>query len=122
VEGIAERLRLSESFDVALLALGIALLLAALLPLLLEHRPLAMPVVVLALGFAVFALPFGLEVPDPLEHPELAKRLTELGVIVAIMGAGLKIERPPSRSRWRSPERRPPTGSRAGSPGASPTA
>jgi sodium/hydrogen antiporter len=100
VPEVAERLRLLEAFDVALVAVGIALLLAALLPLLLEHRPLAMPVVVLGLGFAVFALPLGLEPPDPLEEPELAKRLTELGVIVAIMGAGLKIDRPPGWRRW----------------------
>jgi sodium/hydrogen antiporter len=94
-------LLIAEPYDVGLVVVGIALLATALLPRLLEHRPLAMPIVVVLFGFAVFALPFGLEPPDPLAEREAAKRLTELGVIVALMGAGLKIERAPDLLRWR---------------------
>jgi sodium/hydrogen antiporter len=50
----------------------------------------------------VFALPLDLPVPDPLEHGELAEHLTEVCVIVALMGAGLKLDRPIGWRRWSS--------------------
>jgi NhaP-type Na+/H+ or K+/H+ antiporter len=50
----------------------------------------------------VFALPSGLPDPDPLAHPRVAEHLTEVGVIVALMGAGLKIDRPLGWRRWSS--------------------
>ena len=56
----------------------------------------------LGLGFAAFALPLGLESPDPLEQGKLTERLTELAVIVALMGAGLKLDRPPGWRTWMS--------------------
>jgi hypothetical protein len=42
--------------------------------------------VLLGLGFAAFTLPLSLEAPDPLEHGKLTERLTELAVIIALMG------------------------------------
>ncbi len=56
-----------EGYDLVLLILGLAVLAAAVLPRLLFDKPLTLPMVLLALGFAVFALPLGLEFPDPLE-------------------------------------------------------
>ena len=38
--------------------------------------------------------------PDPLENSEIAERLAEVGVIVALMGAGLKLNRRPTWSSW----------------------
>jgi NhaP-type Na+/H+ or K+/H+ antiporter len=61
-----------------------------------------MPIAFLALGMLVFALPLGLPDADPLAHPRLTEHLAEVGVIVALMGAGLKIDRPLSRRRWAS--------------------
>ncbi|MFD0785023.1 cation:proton antiporter [Micromonospora azadirachtae] len=91
-----------EPVDVAFAVVGLGALLAGILPRLLERRPLSMPIAFLCLGMAVFLLPTGLPVPDPLAHPEVATHLTEIGVIVALMGAGLKIDRPLSRSGWSS--------------------
>ncbi|RKN16091.1 sodium:proton antiporter [Micromonospora musae] len=91
-----------EPVDVAFAVVGLGALLAGVLPRLLERRPLSMPIAFLGLGMAVFVLPIGLPVPDPLARPELATHLTEVGVIVALMGAGLKIDRPLSWSRWSS--------------------
>ena len=88
-----------EAYNVALVIAGIAALGAAVVPRLLHERPLSFPIVYVALGFAVFSLPFGLPNPDPLEHPEIAERVTELVVIVSLMGAGLKLDR---RIGWRS--------------------
>jgi NhaP-type Na+/H+ or K+/H+ antiporter len=81
---------------------GVGALLAGILPRVLERRPLSMPIAFLALGMLVFALPLGLPEADPLAHPKLTEHLTEIGVIVALMGAGLKIDRPLSRRGWAS--------------------
>ncbi|MDG4758846.1 cation:proton antiporter [Micromonospora sp. WMMD710] len=91
-----------EPVDVAFALVGLGALLAGILPRVLERRPLSMPIAFLALGMLVFLLPVGLPTPDPLAHPELTTHLTEIGVIVALMGAGLKIDRPLSWARWSS--------------------
>ncbi|MFD0973124.1 cation:proton antiporter [Plantactinospora endophytica] len=82
--------------------IGLGALLAGILPRVLERRPLSMPIAFLGLGMVVFLLPLGLPEPDPLTHPEFTTQLTEIGVIVALMGAGLKIDRPLGRRRWSS--------------------
>ncbi|WP_229398227.1 cation:proton antiporter domain-containing protein [Micromonospora okii] len=91
-----------EPVDVAFAVVGLGALLAGILPRVLEHRPLSMPIAFLGLGVLVFLLPTGLPKPDPLRYPEIATHLTEIGVIVALMGAGLKIDRPLSWAKWSS--------------------
>ncbi|MFI6226759.1 cation:proton antiporter [Micromonospora echinospora] len=91
-----------EPVDVAFAVLGVGALLAGILPRMLERRPLSMPIAFLGLGMLIFLLPTGLPVPDPLAYPAVATHLTEVGVIVALMGAGLKIDRPFSWRRWSS--------------------
>ncbi|WP_406068134.1 cation:proton antiporter [Micromonospora sp. NBC_01638] len=91
-----------EPVDVAFALVGVGALLAGILPRVLEQRPLSMPIAFLALGMLVFLLPVGLPTPDPLAHPELTTHFTEIGVIVALMGAGLKIDRPLSWRGWSS--------------------
>lgn len=91
-----------ELVDVEFALVGAGALLAGVLPRLLERRPLSMPIAFLGLGMLVFALPIGLPAPDPLRYPQVATHLTEIGVIVALMGAGLKIDRPLSWKRWSS--------------------
>ncbi|MEU5944917.1 cation:proton antiporter [Micromonospora sp. NPDC047465] len=91
-----------EPVDVAFAVVGLGALLAGVLPRVLERRPLSMPIAFLGLGMLAFVLPTGLPNPDPLAYPEIATHLTEIGVIVALMGAGLKIDRPLSWARWSS--------------------
>jgi NhaP-type Na+/H+ or K+/H+ antiporter len=91
-----------EPVDVAFALVGLGALLAGILPRVLERRPLSMPIAFLGLGMLVFLLPLGLPTPDPLAYPTVTTHLTEIGVIVALMGAGLKIDRPLSWSRWSS--------------------
>jgi NhaP-type Na+/H+ or K+/H+ antiporter len=88
--------------DLAYAVAGVGALLAALLPRLLEGRALSMPIAFLGLGMLVFALPTDLPVPDPIRYPWIAEHLTEFGVIVALMGAGLKLDRPVGWRRWAS--------------------
>ncbi|WP_203784544.1 cation:proton antiporter [Paractinoplanes rishiriensis] len=91
-----------QTSDVVFAVIGFGALLAGILPRVLERRPLSMPIAFLALGMLVFALPIGMPDPDPLAHPKVTEHLTEVGVIVALMGAGLKIDRPLSRRGWAS--------------------
>ena len=83
--------------DLLFALLGLGALLAGILPRVVERRPVSMPIVFLALGMILFALPLGLPDPSPFAHPKLTEHLTEIVVIVALMGAGLKIDRPLSR-------------------------
>ncbi|MGI5216193.1 cation:proton antiporter [Plantactinospora sp. CA-290183] len=87
---------------VAYALVGLGALLAGILPRVLERRPLSMPIAFLGLGMLVFLLPLGLPEPDPLRHDKIATQLTEIGVIVALMGAGLKIDRPLGWRSWSS--------------------
>lgn len=82
------------------LAVGLATLAAALLPWLLGRAPISMPMVFVAAGIVVFALLPDLPNPSPIEHPEFALHLTEVCVIVSLMGAGLAINRAFSWRTW----------------------
>ena len=95
-------MKLLEGYDLLLVMLGLAILAASALPRLFAHRPVSLPMVLLGLGFVVFALPLGLAPPDPLKQGDITERITELGVIIALMGAGLKLDRPPGWRRWSS--------------------
>ena len=88
--------------DLTYAVVGVGALLAALLPRLLANRSLSMPIVFLGLGMIVYALVPDLPDPDPVRYPEVAERLAEVGVIVALMGAGLKLDRPIGRRSWSS--------------------
>ena len=97
---IAEAVSLFEQYDVLLVALGAALLASAVLPTALAHRPITVPMLLVATGALGVALPLGLPAPDPTAAGELTKRLTETGVIISLMGAGLSIDRPFGRRSW----------------------
>ena len=88
--------------DLVFAVVGIGALLAALLPRLLEgHRPVSLPMVFLLLG-AVLGLAPGLPRLDPLAESAFVEHLTEVTVIIALMGAGLGLDRPPGWRRWSS--------------------
>jgi NhaP-type Na+/H+ or K+/H+ antiporter len=53
-----------------------------------------------ALGILLFSLPLEVTIPDPAEHGQIAERLTEFVVIIALMGAGVKIDRPFNWRAW----------------------
>lgn len=89
-----------DGYDVGLLLVGLAALGAAMLPRLLSERSLSFPLVYLAAGIIVFSLPIGIGPWHPLAEGEITERLTELGVIIALMGVGLKIDRPFGWRAW----------------------
>ena len=61
-----------------------------------------MPMVFLGLGILVFALADDLPTPDPIAHPTFTTHLTEVCVVISLMGAGLALDRPVGWKRWRS--------------------
>jgi sodium/hydrogen antiporter len=81
-------------------AAGAAMLAAAVLPRLLGKAPISMPMVFLLVGAVTFAVIDGLPDPDPAEHVDATRRLTELCVIISLMGAGLAVNRPVGWRRW----------------------
>ncbi len=81
-------------------AIGVATLAAALLPRVLGRVPVSMPMVFVAAGMIAFALLPDLPEPDPMEQSGFALHLTELCVIVSLMGAGLAVNRAIGWRRW----------------------
>ena len=61
-----------------------------------------MPMVFLGLGILVFAVVPDLPTPDPIAHPTFTTHLTEVCVVISLMGAGLALDRPVGWQRWRS--------------------
>ena len=79
---------------------GTVTLMAATLPELLDEQVLSPPIVFLFVGAAAFSLPLGLPNPDPIANGHVTEKLAEFVVIVSLMGAGLKLDRPFSLDTW----------------------
>ncbi|HSP36947.1 MAG TPA: sodium:proton antiporter [Frankiaceae bacterium] len=88
--------------DLAFALIGVGMFLAAILPRLIAKRAISTPIIFLGLGILVHLLPLGLVNPDPRVHPNVAKHVAEIVVIIALMGAGLRLDRPFGRFRWSS--------------------
>ena len=81
--------------DFVYLLVGVALLLAVLVPMALSRHAVSAPMVLLVVGLLIGLLPF----PEPatggpMAHLSFIEHLTELTVIVALMGVGLALDRP----------------------------
>ncbi|HET6526890.1 cation:proton antiporter [Sphingopyxis sp.] len=89
-----------EPYVLWLTGAGVLIALVAWLPLALRRLPLSLPIICIALGAIIFSLPGVSLRPDPLEHPDITERVSELVVIIALMGAGLKLDRAFEWRRW----------------------
>ncbi|MCF6370372.1 cation:proton antiporter [Rhizobium halophilum] len=89
-----------DAYIIILTLFGAVILLTAWLPMVLRELPLSLPIFCIVLG-AVFSwspvAPFAV---NPLENRYLTEHLTEFVVIVALMGAGLKLDRPIGWKSW----------------------
>ncbi|MCC9145275.1 MULTISPECIES: cation:proton antiporter [unclassified Arthrobacter] len=81
-------------------AAGLAVFLAAVLPKVLRNVPVSMPMVFLGAGILAFSLLKDLPDPDPVRYGEFTTHLTEVCVIISLMGAGLALDRPLGWRRW----------------------
>lgn len=90
-----------DTYFIILVVLGVVTLLTAWLPLVLKDLPLSLPIFCIAFGaiFACLPLPYN-AIINPLEYRHLTERLTEFVVLIALMGAGLKIDRVFSFKSW----------------------
>lgn len=91
--------------DAVYLAIGIGALCAAVIPRLVHRLPLSMPMLFLAAGAAVALLPLPVPVVEPERDRLWIEHITELCVIVSLMGAGLALNRPVGLRRWAGPWR-----------------
>ena len=89
-----------DPYILMLFVVGALVALVAWLPLVFRRAPFSLPIVCVGLGAALFSLPqVGFD-PLPQTYPEITERLTEFVVIIALMGAGLKIDRIFNPRRW----------------------
>ena len=91
--------KLPDSYILLLIGFGALVLLTAWLPMVLSEAPLSLPIACVGIGAAVFASPLSDYVPRPDVTLPVVERLTELVILISLMGAALKIDR---KVGWRS--------------------
>lgn len=89
-----------DPYILVLTGVGFLIALVAWLPLALRQLPLSLPIVCIGLGAAIFSLPQVTLRPLPMLYPEITERFSEFVVIIALMGAGLKLDRIFSFRNW----------------------
>jgi NhaP-type Na+/H+ or K+/H+ antiporter len=89
-----------EPFIIWLTLGGVFIALVAWLPLALKRLPLSLPILCIAAGIGIFLVPSVSLRPLPMSYPEITERFTEFVVIIALMSAGLKLDRIFSWRRW----------------------
>ncbi|MBA4807225.1 MAG: cation:proton antiporter [Phenylobacterium sp.] len=89
-----------DPYILILFVVGALVALVAWLPLVFRRAPLSLPIICVILGAGLFSLPQAGFDPLPQTFPDITERLTEFVVIVALMGAGLKIDRIFNLKRW----------------------
>ena len=89
-----------DPYIVTLTLIGLAFLGVAWLPNLIDRSPVSFPTLYVLVGIVVFTLPIGVYLPNPLESGRFTQHFTELLVIVALTGAGLKLGRPVGWKSW----------------------
>lgn len=89
-----------DPYILVLTGFGFLVALVAWLPLAIKGLPLSLPIVCIALGAALFSIPQVTDQPLPMAYPEITERFTEFVVIIALMGAGLKLDRVFSYRGW----------------------
>jgi NhaP-type Na+/H+ or K+/H+ antiporter len=85
-----------------LFAVGLACLGAALLPHLLKSKPISFPMVFIVMGILIALIFRDASFPQPDQHMRVIERITELLVIISLMGVGLRIDTPLGFKAWAS--------------------
>ena len=93
------------NYIVILVVLGFACLGMAWMPSLSKKIHISYSIIYVVFGFLLYLLIDGLPEPDPTSEENITMRLTEIVVIVSLMGTGLKINEPFSFRRWVVPLR-----------------
>ncbi|MDO5769687.1 MAG: cation:proton antiporter [Psychrobacter sp.] len=90
-----------ENYNLFLLVLGVAFLLGTFFPIFFKQWPISLPM--LQVSFGVFMGYWWLSLPflDPIENGLVIEKLTELVVLVSLVGAGIKLDTPLKWPLWR---------------------
>lgn len=94
-----------STYIICITIIGIASLAMAWMPSMTERTKISYAIVYVLGGMLLFTVIPALPAADPLQNNELTLHLSELVVIVSIMGTGLKIDEPFSLNTWRLPFR-----------------
>ncbi len=94
-----------NSYILNLTIIGLAGLSMAWLPTILRNKFLSYPIIFVAAGALLYLLPLRLPSPNPLWQEDYVVHLTELVVIISLMGTGLKIRRHFNWKNWQIPLR-----------------
>jgi sodium/hydrogen antiporter len=95
-----------SSYILVITIIGIASLGMAWFPTISKRTRISYAVIYVLFGMALYYVLINhLPTADPLKHQEFTTRLTELVVIISLMGTGLKIDQPFSFRKWATPFR-----------------
>lgn len=89
-----------DPYILFLLGLGLVIMLVSWAPVGLKRLPLTLAIVCVAIGLAVFSTGLLAFDPDPRTWDTATEKLTELVVIISLMGAGLKLDRKIGWKSW----------------------
>ncbi|MDO1559195.1 cation:proton antiporter [Brevundimonas sp. 2R-24] len=90
----------ADPYILFLLGLGLVILLVSWGPKGLKRAPLSLAIACVGIGWTVFGMGVLAFNPDPRTYDTITERLSELVVIIALMGAGLKLDRPLGWRAW----------------------
>lgn len=90
-----------EPYNYLLLAAGIIVLLAAVIPNVLDKKHLSPPVLYLFIGIGIAFAGGEYDDFDIMQHSNIIRRVTEFVVIISLTNAGLKIQQPFSWQTWK---------------------
>ncbi len=94
-----------EPYFIILTVVGLSVVLMAFLPIIGEKLRISYTIPLLGFGMILYAVGIPITWPDPLWPWEWTKILTELVVVISLMGAGLKIGHRYSFKDWKKPLR-----------------
>lgn len=90
-----------ENYNSFLLICGVAFLFGALFPIMFKRLPISLPMLQVSFGIIMGYWWTTLSFLDPLSNGLLIEKLTEIVVLVSLVGAGIKIDTPLTWQLWR---------------------
>ena len=90
-----------ENYNLFLLICGFAFLFGALFPIMFKRLPISLPMLQVSFGMIMGYYWTTLSFLDPLNNGFIIEKLTEIVVLVSLVGAGIKIDTPLTWQLWR---------------------
>ena len=90
-----------ENYNLFLLVCGIAFLFGALFPIIFKRTPISLPMLQLSFGLMMGYWWTSLAFLNPIDNGLIIEKLTEIVVLVSLVGAGIKIDTELSWRLWR---------------------